>query len=592
MSYKELAEKIVQHVGGKENVEKLSHCVTRLRFILKDEQKADQTALEKLDILQVVQSGGQYQVVIGTHVEQVYNEVIKLLDLTETEGSSQPKKKLMTRVFDIIAGSFTPIIPAILGSGMLKALIQILVMFGLLSAESVTYAILSAASNAVFYFLPIILGVTFGKQMKVNPYIAAVIGAALLEPNYTNLLAEHTTTSFLGLPVVLMNYSSTVFPVILAVCLYVLVDKVLKKIIPKSLQTLFVPMLSIMIVVPVTLMAFGPLGVYLGEVIAAGISFAMTKSALLTCLIFGFIGIPTVMLGLHWAIIPVIISNLATTGQDFLLPTVQATAFAAAGAALAVFIRSKDKSMKDISFSSFLTAILAGITEPVIYGIFLKYRKTLIIAMIFSGLSGGIVGALHVAATQMAGGIFTIPTFQPILGYVIGMSVAFFGTMAAILVVGFESKRAQSENAEQAVMEAPVKGQFLPLSEVKDEVFATGKMGQGFAISPMDDQIIAPVSGKIVSIFPTKHALTIKADNGAEILLHIGIDTVKLDGKPFQLAVQEGEQVRKGQKLGSADFEEIQKAGLDSTVIVVVMHPGENQNMTIQYEGGQELLTF
>lgn len=599
MSDKNLAEKIVENIGGKENVQSLTHCMTRLRFVLKNEDKADKEALEKLDIMQVVRGGGQYQIVIGTNVKDVYEEVVKLTGegkngKTEEGGKEQ---KLSAKIFNVISGSFTPIIPAILGSGMLKALLQILVSAGVMQSSSGTYAILTAASNAVFYFLPIILGITFGTRMKVNPYISGVIGAALLEPNYTRLLTTAGgQTDFMHIPVVLMDYSSTVFPVILAICTYVLIDRLLKKIIPGVFQVLFVPMLSLMLVIPITLIVFGPFGIYTGTFISNILTIALGKNAVLTNIVFGFIGIPTVMLGLHWALIPVIINNLSTAGQDFLLPTVQATAYAGAGAALGVFFKTKDIKLKELSFSAFVPAFLTGITEPVIYGVFFKFRRVLLYAMSMSAVAGGLCGIFHIYASQMAGGIMVIPSYTPAVSFAIAMAVAFGGTFLLTYIFGYESAgkdtsmtagtgSPQENVTVNKTMTAPAKGTVVKLSQVADEVFSSGTLGKGIGVIPASDEILAPADGEVVSVFPTKHAIGIRTEYGAEMIIHIGINTVELDGKYFDIYVQEGDKITSGQVIGNVAFDKVKEAGYDATVMLIVTNTNHFQEVKIMEPG-------
>lgn len=591
MSYQALAKDILRLVGGEENVYSLSHCITRLRFILKDNKKADKKGLEQLDILQVIESGGQYQVVIGTHVGDVYKEIQEISNIGKGDASKedvpeeQNKKGLGSKIFDIISGSFTPIIPAILGSGMIKALLTILTMVGWLSTESGTYLILSAASNAIFYFLPVILGISFGLKMGVNPYIAGAIGAALLEPNFTGLMQTGDVSSFLGIPVVLMNYSSTVFPVILAISGYTLLDKLLKKVVHKYLQTLVNPMLSILIIVPLTVIVFGPFGVYVGDAIASGIVFAFDKSAILTSFILGITGIPFVVLGLHWGMIPIIISNLATTGTDFMLGAVQCTAFAVAGASMGVFLKAKDKTIKTNSFSGFVPAFLSGITEPGIYGVLFQYKRTFIYAIIMSGISSAFIGAFGVKATQMTGGIFTIPTFLPVLGYVVSISIAFFGTMLLTMFFGFEDKKKATDKVEpkldgEHTIISPLTGAVTPLNLVNDPVFSSETMGKGIAIEPTEGKVFSPTNGVVSTIFPTGHAVGITSDEGVEILIHIGINTVELEGKHYLSHVKQGDQVNRGDILVSFDIDKIKDAGYDLITPIIITNSNKFKEIT------------
>ncbi|MGG4132280.1 beta-glucoside-specific PTS transporter subunit IIABC [Paenibacillus illinoisensis] len=592
MSYSKLADDIVRLVGGEKNVSSLSHCVTRLRFVLHDTKLANKEELEKLEVLQVVENAGQYQVVVGMHVSDVYKEIAKSTNIDSEENSEEKrkkttdktKKKKKPKIFDIIQGSFTPIIPAILGSGMVKALLSILLLLDWISPESGTYLILSAASNAVFYFLPIILGITFGIKMGVNPYVAGTIGAALLEPNFTGLLQNGDTTSFLGVPVVLMSYSSTVFPVMLAVVSYAVLERLLKKIIHKDLQTLVIPMLSLIIIVPLTAIVFGPFGVYVGDAIAMAISFAMGKSAALTTFVFGAVSIPVVIMGLHWALVPIMISNLATIGYDFLLGPVQATAFTAAGIALGVFMKSKDKTIKSISFSGFIPAFLSGITEPVIYGIFFRFKRTFIIAMIMTAISSGFCGIFGVKATQMSGGIFVIPTFDPVWGYVISMSVAFFGSMILIMIFGYEKKGSDASNVQSSkvinasellknehVIQSPLSGTVKMLSEVNDPAFSSGAMGKGIAIEPDEGVVYSPFDGVVSNMFRTGHAIILTSNDGVQVLIHVGIDTVKLKGKFFSNEIENGDEVKQGEPLIRFDMERIKEEGYEVITPIIVV---------------------
>jgi PTS system beta-glucosides-specific IIC component len=440
MNTKFLAENILKLVGGSENVSSVTHCATRLRFNLVDNDKADQEELEKLDILKVVVSGGQYQVVIGPHVSSVYSELIKNDNLNKEDNKPKEQKKLVSKILDTVSGSFTPLIPAIVGSGLLKALLSILTMTGLVSDKSGTFNILSASSNAVFYFLPILLAVTFALKVGANPYIAATIIAALFEPNFTNLLQAKDTSTFLGLPVVLMDYSSQIIPVFGAIGLLALLEKGLKKIIMDQLHLIFIPFLSLLIIIPLTIFIFGPFGVYVGELIAKGTTFMLDQSAILTGLILGMVWVFIVIMGLHWAILPLMISNITSTGSDPIMGLMIATVWGAGGVALGVLIKTKDKNLKAVASSALIPCLLSGVSEPIIYGIFLRYRRSFIIFSIMSGISCAIAGALGLRATQVAGGVFTIPTFSPILSYIIVIATSVFGTALAIILFGYENK--------------------------------------------------------------------------------------------------------------------------------------------------------
>lgn len=578
MSYKKLAEDIVQLVGGKENISSVTHCATRLRFNLKDTKKANKDELEKLNILKVVESGGQYQVVIGPQVSMVFSELMKLGDFgseTESIEDIKAKRRIASRMFNTISGTFTPLIPLICGSGLLKALIIVLVMLGWLSEESGTYHILSASANSVFYFLPILMAITLALKLGVSPYISAAIAAALLEPNFTNLLQAGDTSSFLGIPVVLINYSSTVLPVFAAVCIYSLLEKFLKRVLHVQLHMIIIPMLSLLIMVPLTVLIFGPFGVYVGDAILQGTVFILDKSAILTGLVLGAGWVFIVILGLHWAIIPLMLSNITTTGSDAIMGLIMATVWVAGGAALGVFLKTRDKNLKAVAGASLIPSLLSGITEPVIYGLFFRYKRVFVIAIVMGGVASALAGALHVEATQIAGGIFTIPTFLPITSYVIVSALGLFGTALAVYVFGYETKHNQEiESGELLINEqnivSPLTGKIKLLSQVNDPVFSAEAMGKGVAIDPTVGTAFSPVDGVVTALFPTGHAVGITSDSGVEMLIHIGINTVELEGKYFSPKVKQGDRVKQGDELVNFDIEKIKEAGYEVITPIII----------------------
>ncbi|ANU24181.1 beta-glucoside-specific PTS transporter subunit IIABC [Planococcus donghaensis] len=578
MSYKKLAEDIIRLVGGKENVSSVAHCATRLRFNLKDNKKADKKELEKLAILKVVESGGQYQVVIGPQVSSVFSEIMNIGNFgADSDATEETKEKgrLSSRIFNTISGTFTPLIPVICGSGLLKALIIVLVMLDLLSAESGTYSILSAAANAVFYFLPILIAVTLALKLRVSPYISAVIAAALLEPNFTSLSEAGDISSFVGIPVVLINYSSTVLPVFVAVSIYSLLERLLKKAFHVQLHMIIIPMVSLLVMVPLTVLIFGPFGIYVGDAILQATIFVLDKSAVLTGLLLGAGWVFIVILGLHWAIIPLMLSNITTTGSDALLGIVMGTVWVAGGAALGVFLKTKDKNLKAIAGAALIPSVLSGITEPVIYGLFFRYKRVFVIAVIMGGLASALAGGLGVEATQLAGGVFTIPTFLPVIGYVIVIAFSILGTALAVLLLGYESKEAKTIESGELLIEgqnivSPLTGKVKALSEVNDPVFSTETMGKGIAIEPTIGAAFSPVNGVVTALFPTRHAIGITSDTGVEMLIHIGLNTVELQGKYFEAKVKQGDRVKQGDELVTFDLEKIKEAGYDLTTPVII----------------------
>ncbi len=598
MSNTKLANDIVDLVGKEENISSLVHCATRLRFKLNDSSKANKDALQNLDgVLSVVESGGQFQVVIGSHVPEVYKEINKIANIGSSEQApaNAPKQGIGAQIFEVISRSFSPLIGALAGAGMLKAILTVLTMSGLLSTTSGTYSILSAAGNAVFYFLPILLGITISTKLGANPYVGGTIGAALLEPNFTGLMTDTSNvSSFIGIPVVLMDYSSTVFPVFIAICIYALLDKFLKKIIHKDLQLFLVPMLSLMIIVPLTVLAFGPFGVYVGNWIGDGISFLSSKSGWLAGAVMGAGWTFLTILGLHWGLVPLILQNLAE-GYDPLMAMLSAAVFAQMGLAVGIFLKAKDKKVKTVAGSTFLPAALAGVTEPIIYGLLLRNKRTIPFVAIAGAIGGGISGALGNKAMSFAFPAFlTIPAYTPIVSFIIPMLIAFVIALVLVLVLGFEDKKNTEEVQDEVVVKevekvevpaqpllkqevilSPLTGSVLPLSEVDDVVFASEAMGKGIAIEPTVGKAVSPVNGTITTIFPTGHAIGITSTDGVEILIHIGINTVQLNGQHYTPHVKQDDVVKQGDVLVEFDIEKIKEAGYPVTTPVIITNTGQ-----------------
>lgn len=605
MKYERLAKDIVQNIGGEENVNNLVHCATRLRFNLKDNQLPDKEKLKSLaGVLSVVESGGQFQVVIGNDVAHVYQEIMKISKLGAGNSASadadQPKEKIMSRIFAVISGSLSPLLPAMAGAGILKAFLTLFTNFEWLSADSGTYLILAAAANAVFYFLPIFLGISASFKFGANPYVGGVIGAALMEPNFTGLLANGDTSSFLGIPVVLMDYSSTVFPVFVSIWIFSYVEKYLKKIIHKELQTFMVPLLSLVILVPLAAIVFGPFGVYLGNAIADAINYLMGVSGLLTGAVIGGLIFFLVVFGLHWGIIPIVLANL-TNGTDPILAMWAASNFAMAGVALAVFLKSKEKTLKSLAGSSTLSLLLAGVSEPTVYGILLRYKRTIPYVIIAGAVGGAINGGFNTYATAFVfQNIFSIGAFEPVGYYLIGIVAAMGIGLILTLLFGYQDKKtvavteatpavevkaiqpeasANSSNhssvLKKEVLLSPLTGEVKSLTEVPDPAFAEGAMGKGIAIVPSVGQAVSPVNGTVGTILKSGHAVILRSENGAEILIHIGINTVQLKGKYFTPRVKAGDQVRKGDLLIEFELEKIREAGYNPITPIIISNTAE-----------------
>ena len=446
------ADKIIEFVGGKSNIKHVTHCATRLRFNLVDNGKVDKESLEKTGILGVADMGTQYQVIVGPSVDSVYGDVIASLgsgygkgaveDTDEGAPAREPGflnaiKFYGNKAFDVISGSFTPIIPAFCGAAIIKAILSICTMAGWLAADSSTYAVLAAASNSIFYFLPIVLSVSMARKLGANPYLAAAVGASLLEPNFTALGSNGDMSSFLGLPMVIMGYASTVFPAMLSTTLLFVVERFLKRVVYKDLQVVIVPTICLLVVVPATMLLVGPFGYYVGEGLSTFVMWLMGTMPIPAGFILGAFWMFVVLFGLHWAVIPVLIANISSLGSDPVMAVLGSTIFAAAGAAAGVFIKAKDPELKSVALSTLVPALLGGITEPVIYGISLRYRKSLVEMCLMTGVAGAFIAATGCEQMSTAGGFPAIVTATNIPMFCVGMAIAFFGTAALHIVFGF-----------------------------------------------------------------------------------------------------------------------------------------------------------
>lgn len=599
MDYQAIAKEILKDVGGKDNIVDVTHCYTRLRFVLKDTKQANKEALLQTEgVISVVESGGQYQVVLGNKVAHVYNALEPLLaqQLT-TKTSTKEKNSLGNRILNTVAAIFTPVVPAIAASGMLKGILAIAVMvannFYQVDLKPLnTYIILSAASDALFYFMPVILGYSAAKVFKTNEYIAMVIGATLCYPTIVSLMTEESAVTLFGLHVTKANYVSTVIPIILAIFMLAYVQRFLEKVIPEVLKIIMVPTLSLLLMIAATLLLFGPIGIYLGDGVNWLYYYIMNFSPILLGGFIGGIWCVLVIFGAHRGLVPIGINDVARTGRQNLLAFAGAANFSQAGAAFGVFVRTKNKDLKAVAASATVTALF-GITEPAIYGANLRLKKPMIYAVASGAAGGALMGWGGSYGTAFANqGLLTIPVYaeagtKAFICYLLGCGIAFFGAFLLTIFLGFndlpldESRQEPGLKTEAGTVkekqriQAPVQGQLVSLDQINDEVFASQQMGKTLAIYPTEEQIVSPGNGQVTALYPTHHAIGLKLDNGAEILLHIGINTVELKGRGFETFVKVGERVRLGQKLLSFDKQIIQAAGYDPTVLVIVTNTAE-----------------
>lgn len=597
MDYQKIAQQILELVGGKENIINLTHCFTRLRFQLNDSKKANREKLLQTEgVISVVESSGQYQVVLGNKVTKIYEQLLPLIGELEQSNQTEPKVSLGVKILNAFAAIFTPIIPAIAASGMLKGILAIAVMIGNYYYQTDiktynTYTILHAASDAVFYFMPIILGYTAAKVFKAHEFISMIIGATLCYPSIVNLMASKTEVTLFTIELTKASYTSSVIPIILAVFILSYVQRFLEYIIPEVLKIIMVPTFSLLIMIPATLLIFGPIGIYIGEFINWIYYYIMGVSPILLGAFIGGVWCILVIFGAHRAIVPIGINDVAQTGRQNLLAFAGAANFSQAGAALGVFFKTKNKNLKTVAASATITALF-GITEPAIYGANLRLKKPMICAVVCGALAGGLMGWGGSYGTAFANqGVLTIPVYaeagtKAFLCYLIGIGFAFFGSCIMTMIVGFndipnekESKTIQTPLTTDTTILSPVEGEVIALNQVKDEVFASGAMGKGIAVYPKIGEIIAPADCTVSVLYPTLHAIGLKLDNGIELLIHIGIDTVKLQGKYFKSYVQAGQHIKKGTKIVSFNIDKIKEFDLTTSIIVA----NSDQYKNIEY---------
>ncbi|MER2124903.1 MAG: beta-glucoside-specific PTS transporter subunit IIABC [Exiguobacterium indicum] len=599
MKYDQLAKEIIESVGGEQNVSSLVHCATRLRFVLKDKAKADKLKLEKLEgVIAVKESGGQFQVVVGNTVPEVYQAIGKQTKLMEESTESREtneKGNIFGRAIDIISSIFTPLLGVMAGAGILKGLLAIATNAGWLIPTETTYIILNATADSLFYFLPILLAVTSARKFGANQFVAMTVAGALIYPTIIQLKTEAVATTFFGIPVTMMSYTSTVIPIILAVWVMSYVEKFFNRYVHESVKNFVTPLIALVTIVPLTLIVFGPIGVTSGDLIAAFILKVLAFNPILAGAFIAGVWQILVIFGIHWGVVPIFINNIATKGYDYIKPATAPAIFAQAGASFGVMLRSKNKKLKTLAGSTGITALF-GITEPAVYGVTLRLKRPFIAAVISAAVGGGIVGHFgSVAVASGPPGLLTLPVFigdsmTAFYGLLIGVGVSFFLSMVLTYILGFEDDPIEKEveknvrPSTEMTIPSPVSGQIVSLEKVSDSVFASGAMGKGFAVVPTEGKVIAPVSGQVTAIFASKHAIGIRSEDGMEILIHVGIDTVRLDGTHFELHVTQDQKIEPGDILITFDMESIQAEGYDIITPVIFTNLSEERQITIDQD--------
>ncbi|WP_125702297.1 beta-glucoside-specific PTS transporter subunit IIABC [Lacticaseibacillus daqingensis] len=644
MAYEELADAIMKDVGGKDNVNSVVHCTTRLRFKLKDESIAKEADLKALDgVVTVVKSGGQFQVVIGNQVAEVYNTMVKRAGLPDAgevpdennaTSAAAAQMSLLDRFIDLISSIFTPALGLLASTGMIKGFTAMFVALGWLVPTAGTYVILNAIGDAFFYFLPVLLGYSAARKFALDPFIGMAIGAVLVYPSLVALapinvasgtpplmtvfagtfLATPVYATFLGIPVLMMNYTASVVPVIISVWLASRLKGWLDRRIPTVVRTFLVPFFTLLIIAPLTLLLVGPVVSWLSEAVSAAVIGLYSLAPVLAGAALGAVWQVLVIFGLHWGLVPVGVMNVANHGADPVLALIGSASFAQIGVVLAVILRTKNQKLKGLGWSAFISGIF-GVTEPAIYGVTLPRKRTFVLSCIAAGAGGGVMGLMGSQFYMMGGlGVFQFPSMvNPkgvdagftgallacALSFVLGFALTMFlakktdidpvaapadaQTLAAA-TTGTASAEAKADASATAVaselLKAPLDGTAVALSTVKDEVFASESMGQGIAIEPTGHEIFAPADATVVLVFPTKHAIGLHTDRGADILIHIGMDTVALEGKYFETLVQQGDHVTAGQLLTTFDPAAIKAAGYAVTTPIIITNTGSYTNVT------------
>jgi PTS system beta-glucosides-specific IIC component len=622
--YDGLARIIIQNVGGKGNISSITHCVTRLRFKLKDESKAQTEILKDTDgVVTVIQSGGQYMVVIGNHVPDVYDAVVSVGHLESLAAAPKdddddgPKEKQnpFNAFISIVTSVFTPFLGVLSACGILKGILSLTVAIGILDGAGGTYNILYSLADSAFYFLPVILGYTAAKKFKLPEMEAIIIGCAMVYP-YVTSGSGYDVSNIFHIPVVMPaagDYTSSVIPIICAIAFAAWFERLYKKYIPDVIKLFAVPFITCTVTVCLTFWVIGPVTSVLSTLLGNFFTAISNFSPILLGLVVGFFWQILVMFGLHWALIPLCLSNMAIFGMDRTLVGMFATTFAQTGACIGIMIKTKDPKIKSLAPPAIISGI-AGVTEPAIYGLTLPKKAPFFRTCGIAAVGGAILMATGVTSYSMAGmGIFGYTAYintatNDLSGAISAVVVTALALVAGIVMelifykdgpakkAADKAPAATAGAAKGGTVAAPVTGNVIALSEVKDEAFSSGAMGQGLGIEPSEGKVYAPVDGEISTFFPTGHAIGITSDNGIEILIHVGMDTVELNGKGFTPKKKQGDHVKKGELLLEFDMNVIKQAGYSTVTPVIITNSDDFADIIPANPGsithGQDAITL
>ena len=615
LNYEETSKKILEAVGGEKNIASATHCMTRLRLVLNDESKAQDDKVQSIKgVKSVIKQGGQYQIVIGNEVSNLFKTFEKMGNFGEGESkAAKPTGNIFQRMFGFVAGCMTPMLPAMLGTGMVKVLLTLLTTMGVMSASNPTYIIFFSMADSFFYFLPVFISVQIAKKTRHNVPLFMVIGAMMCYPDLITLLGGGTEGitmgTFLGMnctylfgfiPVISTTYTSSLLPIMLMTPVMCWTEDFADRVSPNLVKAFLKPMIFYLICTPIALCVLGPLGGVIGNVLSVGVSALYNAAPWLTVGVLSAAMPFIVMTGMHYALIPLCTNNLAVLGYDvILMVTMFCSNIAQGGASFGVAMKTKNEETKSEGIACGISAVVAGITEPAMYGINLRFMKPMIAAVIGAGISGLVLGITGVKGYTMGGSpsLLTIVTFiggdKPMNGIIFGAIGAVISVVVPFVlsyimykdpvedvseVVTTSKENAAAEADAKAAealvakveLAAPMSGKVIALSEVPDEVFSSGCLGEGVAIIPEDGNVYAPCDAKVTTTMDSKHAVGLTTKSGVELLIHVGLDTVSLEGKPFEYKVKEGDEVKKGQLLLTADLKAIEAAGLKTHTPVIV----------------------
>lgn len=599
-----MADEILKHIGGSNNVKNLTHCMTRLRFVLKDDSKADDDAIKNIDgVMGLRKQGGQYQVIVGNNVSHTYTALMKSGVSVGAKSNEPVEKKKLTfkqvgiNILDAIIGTMSPLIPAIIGGSMIKLLAMLLSMTGVLSESSSTYNILNTIGDAPFFFLPMLVAVSAARKFNSNVFLALAIAGVMVHPVFMEIMekaAEGKEATFAFIPVMSVKYTYTIIPAIVMTWLLKYIEDFADRITPIVMKNFLKPMLILLIAAPIAIIIVGPTGILIGTGLSQIVFFVHDKLGFLAVAIVGALWPLLVMTGMHRVFTPTIVQTIAETGKEgMVMPSEIGANLSLGGVSLAVAFKTKNRELRQTSLAAASSAIIAGITEPALYGVAIRLKRPMIASVITGFIAGAVAGLAGLASHSMAApGLFTSVQFiekdnpMSIVWIIVVMVLSVVLSFILTLVLGFEDIPESEDELldlgtqDHLTVAAPVEGHIKPIESVEDDVFSREVIGKSMAIEPTGNKIYAPVTGTVTSVFPTKHAIGITGDNGVEVLVHVGIDTVKLNGEPFTSTIEQGDHVTVGDILGTFDLTQIIESGYDPTTIIVITNTDEYESIT------------